>query len=173
MAHRHAFRADDFLTCSMCDNIRIIDGLPYCQGDRIRYNPCRFGCAAFGANNMPSDAPEGWTLTAEQAASLRAFISDPNPGRRLLIVHGAETLTICPASWLHDDAHMAAIWTMPCGTEDVSQVIDVSTIRYNQLTNSFDFIGSIGFSLRLPEECRQEEQRAPVRTKQTTLEGFA
>ncbi len=173
MAHRHAFREDDFLTCSMCDNIRIIDGLPYCQDDRIRYNPCRFGCAAFGATNMPSDAPEGWTLTAEQAASLRAFIADPTPGRRHLIVHGAETLTICPASWLHDDAHMAAIWTMPCGTEDCSQVIDVSTIRYNQLTNAFDFAGSINFSLRLPEECRQEEQRAPVRTRQTTLEGFA
>ncbi len=173
MAHRHVFRADDYLTCSSCFDFRIIDGLPYCCEDRIRYNPCKHGCAAYGSGMLPSDAPEDWTLTVEQAEQVRRFIADRTPGKVLELVNGEETLTIRAAQWLHDDSHLAAIWTVPDDDDRYSTVIDVSTIRYNRLTNAFDFAGSMPFSLRLPEECRQDETRTPLHTRQITLEEFA
>ena len=173
MAHRHVFRADDYLTCSSCFDFRIIDGLPYCREDRIRYNPCKHGCAGYGAAMLPSDAPEDWTLTVGQAEQVKRFIADRTPGKVLEMVNGEETLTIRAAQWLRDDSHLAAIWTVPDDDDRCSTVIDVSTIRYNPLTNAFDFAGSMPFSLRLPEECRQDETRTPLRTRQITLEEFA
>lgn len=173
MAHRHAFRADDYLTCSSCFDLRIIDGLPYCGDDRIRYNPCKYGCAGYCAGLAPSDAPQDWTLTAEQGEQLRIFAEDRTKSKVLRINHGAESLTLRRATWLRDNSHIAAIWTVPYGTSQYSTVIDVARIRYNLLTNAFDFAGTAPFSLRLPEECRQDETRTPLRTRQITLEEFA
>ncbi len=178
MAHRTAFRADDFLTCSECFNFRLIDGIPYCRDDRIRYNPCAHGCGDFGCGGMPS-APEGWTITAEQGEQILAMLRDrqahPDGWKGIVIEHDGDTLEILrsPTIRTADPSHMTVIWTGREWDGKTGQVVfETTSIKHNQLANSFDFDGNTTFSLRLPESSR-ETTRTPSRTVQTTLEGYA
>lgn len=178
MAHRTAFRADDYLTCSECFNFHLIDGIPYCRDDRIRYNPCAHGCGNFGSGDMES-APDDWTITAEQGEQIRAMLRDrqdhPNGWKGITIAHGEDTLEIhrSPSIKTARPSNMTVIWTGRTWDGRTGQVVfEMTSIEYNILRNVFDFAGTTPFSLRLPEECRQEEMRTPLRTKQITLEGF-
>lgn len=51
MAKRYAFmrRDDGWLVCAGCTNYKVIDGLPYCLGDRVRYNPYHYGCSSYSS----------------------------------------------------------------------------------------------------------------------------